>query len=97
MTAPLWLAVIIGKSNPKNDPLVLSIIIGLILAFVLGGGFGSYLGNQTSHCECGADRCQWLKFFGWARDGGDLRATLLWTACDAGSATVCSVATQAAR
>ena len=74
VTAPLWLAVIIGKSNSKNDPLILSIIIGLVLAFVLGGGFGSYLGSQTSHWVNAAQTdVNGLWFFGWARDGGDLR------------------------
>jgi hypothetical protein len=66
--------VVIGKSNSKKDPLILSIVIGLVLAFVLGGGFGSYLGSQTSHWVNAAQTdVNGLWFFGWARDGGDLR------------------------
>ena len=47
---------------------------GSMLTFVLGGGFGGYLGGQTSHWVGGTQSDAngvWL--MNWSRDGGDLR------------------------
>ncbi len=72
--APLFYAWAIGLNNAKNDPMVLSIIIGLGLSFVLGGGFGGYLGGQTSHwVNAAATDATGIWLFNWATDGGDLR------------------------
>lgn len=48
-----------------------SVVIGLILCFVLGGGLGGYMAQQPGHAV-GAVGGQ-LPIFGWNRSGGDLR------------------------
>jgi hypothetical protein len=74
VTAPLWFAWIIGRNNVRNDPIVLAIIIGLVLTFVLGGGFGQYLGSQTGHwVDAAASDANGVWLFNWAKSGGDLR------------------------
>jgi hypothetical protein len=72
--APLWLAWIIWRNNKKRDVMAFSIVIGLALTFGLGGGFGGYLGNQTSHwVGAAATDADGLWLFNWATNGGDLR------------------------
>ena len=57
-----------------ENPIVLAIIIGLALTFIVGGGFGSYLGGQASHWVGAAETdANGILFFNWATDGGDLR------------------------
>lgn len=48
---------------------------GLVLTFVLGTGFGAYLGAQTGGHWVGGSRSDagGLPVFNWSRDGGDLR------------------------
>jgi hypothetical protein len=48
-----------------------AVIIGLVLCFVLGGGFGIYMGQQPGHGvgHIGGHS----PLFGWNRAGGDLR------------------------
>ena len=74
VTLLLWMAWTIGRNNRLSEPMVLAIVAGLVLTFVLGGGFGYYLGGHGSHwvqaATTDADG-SWL--FKWARDGGDLR------------------------
>ena len=48
-----------------------SVVIGLVLCFLLGGGLGGYMAQQLGHAV-GIIGGQ-LPFFGWNRSGGDLR------------------------
>ena len=48
-----------------------SVVIGLVLCFVLGGGFGIYMSQQTGHAV-GVIQGH-SPIFGWNRTGGDLR------------------------
>ena len=70
----LWTGVVILRSRSVAQPYVLAVGLGLILTFVLGGGFGSYLSAQTGHWVGGTHSDAngvWLMH--WSRDGGDLR------------------------
>jgi NO-binding membrane sensor protein with MHYT domain len=74
VAALLWIGVSIARNNKLSNPMVLAIVIGLVLTFLLGGGFGSYLGNHPGHWVGGtSDDANGLWLFKWARDGGDLR------------------------
>lgn len=74
VAAPLGLGWVIGRNSAKNNPMVLSIIIGLALTFILGGGFGGYLSSQTNHwVNAAATDANGILLFNWATDGGDLR------------------------
>jgi NO-binding membrane sensor protein with MHYT domain len=74
VAALLWMGMSIARSNKLSNPMVLAIVIGLVLTFLLGGGFGSYLGNHPGHWVGGtSDDASGLWLFKWARDGGDLR------------------------
>lgn len=48
-----------------------AVVVGLVLTFVLGAGFGGYMGSQPGH-NVGAESGR-IFFFGWNRSGGDLR------------------------
>jgi hypothetical protein len=48
-----------------------AVVIGLVLTFILGAGFGGYMGSQAGH-SVGAEGGR-LALFGWNRSGGDLR------------------------
>jgi hypothetical protein len=50
---------------------VAAVVIGLVLCFVLGGGFGIYMSQQPGH-NVGSVGGHSL-IFGWNRAGGDLR------------------------
>lgn len=70
----LWMGVVILRQRDASNPYALAVGIGLVLTFVLGGGFGGYLGGQTSHWVGGTQsdaNGMWL--MKWSRDGGDLR------------------------
>ena len=70
----LWMGVTILRVHGTRDPFVLAVGLGLIATFVLGGGFGGYLGSQTGHWVGGtASDAQGLTLVRWSRDGGDLR------------------------
>ena len=76
-TASLALAVLIARSPAYALPRVLkhAVVLGLVLTFVLGTGFGSYLGAQRAgHWVGGAlSDAGGLPLFNWSRSGGDLR------------------------
>ncbi len=70
----LWMGVVILRHRGASNPYALAVGIGLVLTFVLGGGFGGYLGGQMSHWVGGTQsdaNGMWL--MKWSRDGGDLR------------------------
>ncbi len=48
-----------------------TVVVGLVLTFLLGGGLGGYMSSQPGHAV-GAEGGH-LPFFGWNRSGGDLR------------------------
>ncbi len=50
---------------------VTAVVIGLVLTFLLGAGFGGYMSSQAGH-SVGAEGGR-LALFGWNRSGGDLR------------------------
>ena len=51
--------------------LVAAVVIGLVLTFLLGAGFGGYMSSQSGH-SVGVEGGR-LALFGWNRFGGDLR------------------------
>jgi hypothetical protein len=50
---------------------VAAVVIGLVLCFILGGGFGIYMSQQTGHAVGVVQGHS--PIFGWNRAGGDLR------------------------
>ena len=76
-SASLALAVLIARSPAYALPRAIkhAVVLGLALTFVLGTGFGSYLGAQrTGHWVGGAlTDAGGLLLFNWSRTGGDLR------------------------
>jgi hypothetical protein len=50
---------------------VAAVVIGLVLTFLLGAGFGGYMSSQAGH-SVGTEGGR-LALFGWNRSGGDLR------------------------
>ncbi len=50
---------------------VAAVVVGLLLTFLLGAGFGAYMSAQPGH-SVGAEGGRVL-LFGWNRSGGDLR------------------------
>lgn len=76
-SASLALAVVIARSPGYALPRALkhAVVLGLVLTFVLGTGFGSYLGAQRAgHWVGGAlTDAGGLPLFSWTRTGGDLR------------------------
>ena len=76
-SASLALAVLIARNPAYALPRALqhAVVLGLLLTFVLGTGFGSYLGAQrTGHWVGGAlTDAGGLPLFNWSRTGGDLR------------------------
>jgi hypothetical protein len=50
---------------------VAAVVIGLVLCFILGGGFGIYMSQQPGHTVGPVGGHSFL--FGWNRHGGDLR------------------------
>jgi hypothetical protein len=76
-TASLALAVLIARSPAYALPRAIkhAVVLGLVLTFILGTGFGSYLGAQRAgHWVGGAlTDAGGLLLFNWSRTGGDLR------------------------
>ncbi len=76
-TASLALAALIARSPGYALARTLkhAVVLGLVLTFVLGTGFGSYLGAQRAgHWVGGAlTDAGGLPLFNWSRSGGDLR------------------------
>jgi hypothetical protein len=74
VAALLWYAVVILRHNGLKRPLVQAVVLGLVLTFVLGGGFGGYLASQPGHwVNAAATDANGVWLFNWTRDGGDLR------------------------
>jgi hypothetical protein len=74
VTVCLWMGVIILRVHGMSNAYALAVGLGLVLTFVLGGGFGAYLGAQTGHWVGGsASDADGLWLVHWSRDGGDLR------------------------
>ena len=48
-----------------------AVVIGLILTFILGAGFGGYMSSQAGHAV--GPEGNGVALFGWNRIGGDLR------------------------
>ncbi len=73
----LVLALLIARSRDYAlpAPLKLSIVLGLVLTFLLGTGFGAYLSSQMSGHWVGGIRSDagGLPVVKWSRSGGDLR------------------------
>ena len=69
-----WIALLLLTWNGTRDVYVFGVAVGLLMTFLLGGGFGLYLGGQESHWVGGAESdANGLWLFNWSRDGGDLR------------------------
>ena len=70
----LWMGVVILRNRRAANPYALAVGIGLIVTFVLGGGFGGYMGDHMSHWVGGSQSdTNGLWPMNWSRDGGDLR------------------------
>jgi hypothetical protein len=73
VTATLPLAWEIGRRPASGliPQYVAAVVMGLVLCFLLGGGFGIYMSQQPGHAVglVGGH----APFFGWNRAGGDLR------------------------
>jgi hypothetical protein len=70
----LWMGVVILRSRGTTSPYAFAVGLGLIIAFLLGGGFGGYMGNHMSHWVGGTQSdTNGLWPMNWSRDGGDLR------------------------
>ncbi len=70
----LWMGVVILRRSGAESPYAFAVGVGLVLTFLLGGGFGGYLGEHMSHWVGGTQSDAngvWL--MKWSRDGGDLR------------------------
>ena len=71
-----WLAFELVRAEPRwrHDPFLLAVVLGLLVTFLLGAGFGGYLGSQTSHwVNAPRTDAGGLPLFDWSRQGGDLR------------------------
>jgi hypothetical protein len=76
-SASLVLGVVVARSSGYGQPPAIkqAVVIGLVLTFVLGTGFGAYLSSQPGgHWVGGAlTDSGGLPVFQWSRSGGDLR------------------------
>ncbi len=73
----VWFALVIARAarwQLLSQPMTLAVTVGLALTFLLGGGFGGYLGGNGSHfVGPGTTDADGLWLVKWARDVGDLR------------------------
>ncbi len=70
----LWMGAAILRVHGMSNTYPFAVGLGLVLTFVLGGGFGAYLGAQTGHWVGGTSSdADGLWLVNWSRDGGDLR------------------------
>jgi hypothetical protein len=68
-----WMGVLVLRTHGR-DPYAVAVGAGLVLTFVLGGGFGGYMGQHMSHWVGGTQNdAAGLWLMKWSRDGGDLR------------------------
>jgi hypothetical protein len=75
-SASLALGVLISRSACGLPPaLKLAVVLGLVMTFLIGTGFGGYLsGQRAGHWVGGAlSDSVGLPLFKWSRSGGDLR------------------------
>jgi hypothetical protein len=76
-SASLVLGILIGRSRDYELPaaLKLAVVLGLILTFVIGTGFGGYLSAQRAGHWVGGvlSDSGGLPLVKWSRTGGDLR------------------------
>ena len=74
VTSLLAMGLTIAKHRSLAEPVVFAVVVGIVLTFLLGGGFGGYLGGQSGHWVGGtASDANGTWLFNWSRDGGDLR------------------------
>jgi hypothetical protein len=75
VVATLAMGLEILRTHRLSNPFALAVALGLIGTFVLGGGFGGFLGSSASGHWVGgsATDANGLVGFNWSRDGGDLR------------------------
>ena len=73
----VWLAAEVAREarwRLLSQPLVLAVVLGLVLTFLLGGGFGGYLSGNGSHfVGPGVSDADGLWLVKWSREVGDLR------------------------
>lgn len=76
VTVVAWLGIEVARLRGLRSPLLLSIFLGTVLTFALGGGFGGVLGSNGGHWvgACGSD-AGGLPFVGWSAQCGDLRVS----------------------
>jgi hypothetical protein len=76
-SASLVLGVLIARTGTYSLPpaLKLAVVLGLVLTFVIGTGFGGYLSAQPAGHWVGGvlSDSGGLPLFTWSRSGGDLR------------------------
>ena len=70
-TLPLAWEIARRPAERLRPEFVVSVVVGLSLSFLLGGGFGGYMAQQTGH-SVGVVGGH-FPIFGWNRSGGDLR------------------------
>ena len=69
-----WIGAAILRRHRARDPYALAVGMGLIAAFVLGGGFGEVMAANMSHWVGGVPSdAGGLPLLKWSRAGGDLR------------------------
>jgi hypothetical protein len=75
VTVCLVLAVEIYRIHRLRNPFAFAAALGLFGTFLLGGGFGGYLGSSSTGHWVGAPATDADGLFGfnWTREGGDLR------------------------
>jgi hypothetical protein len=70
----LWMGIVILRHHGVHSPYAFAVGVGLVLTFLLGGGFGGYLGGHMSHWVGGTQSdANGIWLLKWSRDGGDLR------------------------
>ena len=69
-----WFAMLLLTRYRLKNLYCTGVIIGLLLTFLLGGGFGMYLGGQEHHwVNASMSDAEGVWLFNWSTDGGDLR------------------------